>query len=184
MPRVFIGIDLPDSVDRALELMAGGIPGARWEPAEKLHVTLRFLGDLDKPTVKRVADALDDVDHPWFALGLRGVGVFPLRGPPRILWAGIDDPEPVSSLRRAIDRALSPLGLETEHRKYHPHATLARLKRAPERRVAEYIIEHALFSTPTFPVTAFQLYSSVLAPRGSKYTIEAEFGLDPVMGSP
>lgn len=175
--RLFIGIALPEPIAARLAVMGGGIPGARWEPADKLHVTLRFLGEVDHGLARRLETALERVDLPAFSMALRGVGVFPLRASPRVLWAGVEDPGPVGQLHRAIERAITPLGIEPEHRKFHPHVTLARLRRPPEHRVAEFVAQHALLSTEPFEVEHFTLYSSVLSPRGSKYRVEAEFEL-------
>lgn len=175
--RLFIGIELPESITTRLELMSGGIPGARWEAGEKLHVTLRFLGDVDHGLARQLEAALETIDFPPFELALRGVGVFPPRGSPRILWAGLEDRAVVTQLHAAIEKVLGPLGFEPEHRKFHPHVTLARLKRPPERRVAEFVAQHALLSTEPFEVDHFTLYSSVLNPRGSKYRVEARFEL-------
>jgi 2'-5' RNA ligase len=175
--RLFIGIELPESISTRLELMGGGIPGARWEPAEKLHVTVRFLGEVDHGRARRLEDALEGIDLPPFSLSVHGVGVFPPRGVPRILWAGVDDPKPVSELHEAVERVVGPVGFEPEHRKYHPHVTLARLKRPPVARVAEFVAQHALLATEPFEVDHFTLYSSVLNPRGSKYRVEARFEL-------
>lgn len=175
--RLFIGIELPEPVTARLELMGGGIPGARWESGEKLHLTLRFLGEVDHGLARQLEHALEQVDFPPFSLALRGVGVFPPRGTPRVLWAGVDDSSLVTELHAAIEKVLGPLGFEPEHRKFHPHVTLARLKRPVVRRVAEFVAQHALLSTEPFEVGHFTLYSSVLNPRGSKYRVEARFEL-------
>lgn len=177
MPRLFLGIDLPDNIDRELELMQGGIPGARWQSGDKLHLTLRFIGDVDGGMAGRIEDAMERVDSPRFRMALQGVGVFPLRGRPRVLWAGVMPTEPVVALHEQIERALSPLGLESERRNYHPHVTLARLKNSPERKVASFVTGHALLSTQPFMVDRFSLYSSVLNPKGSRYVIESDFAL-------
>ena len=92
--RLFVGIDLPSAIDDHLALVGGGIPGARWLDAEQLHVTLRFLGEVDGGTKQRVEDALERVEHAPFELGVAGVGTFPPRGKARIVWAGLDPAEP------------------------------------------------------------------------------------------
>jgi 2'-5' RNA ligase len=175
MPRLFVGIDLPEVIDQQLLLMQAGIPGARWESEDKLHVTLKFIGDVDGGTARRVEEALRGIEIPRFELGLRGVGVFPPRGRPRILWAGIEDSDDLLRLHALIERELESVGIERERRNYHPHVTLARLRNSPEKRVAGFVTQHALLSTPAFPVEAFQLYSSVLNPKGSRYKVEADF---------
>lgn len=176
--RLFVGIDLPPQIEDHLALVGGGIPRARWEERDKLHVTLRFIGDVDGGTKRRIEDALGDVRHPPFTLAVAGVGFFAPGGKPRILWAGLDDPTPVMELHARVERVLQQAGLEPEGRKYTPHVTLARLSDAPRAKVIEFLQHHALLRTLSFEVRAFQLYSSVLSPRGSKYRIEHHFPLE------
>jgi RNA 2',3'-cyclic 3'-phosphodiesterase len=175
--RLFVGIDLPSEIEDHLALVGGGIPRARWEDRDKLHVTVRFIGEVDGGTKRRLEDALAAVRHPPFALAVAGVGFFPPGNKPRILWAGLDDPAPLRELHGRIERALQGAGLPPEARKYTPHITLARLNDAPRGKVIEFLQHHALLRTSTWQVRAFQLYSSVLSPGGSKYRIEHHYAL-------
>ncbi len=178
--RVFLGIDLPDIIDTQLSLTAGGLPGARWEPPEKLHLTLRFLDELDGGQVRRLTACMHKLNSPAFYLRLQGTGVFPPRKAPKSVWAGITPADPVHRLKQEVDRQLAPLGLPHDSRKFAPHITLARLKNAPTTKVAAFLAHHALLQSEPFLVDAVTLYSSVLAPGGSKYRKEAVFGLQPV----
>lgn len=184
MPRLFIGLDLPSKIDMSLQLMAGGIPGARWQSPEQLHLTLHFIGDVDGGTARRLAAALQSLEAPSFELALRGAGVFPLRGQPRSLWIGVSDSEALLRVHRRCARILDKLGLPRESRRYTPHVTIARLKRSPEREVAAWIQSHMLFASASFPVTRVLLYSSVLAPSGPKYRVEAATMLGPADAGP
>jgi RNA 2',3'-cyclic 3'-phosphodiesterase len=179
MPRIFVGIDLPDEVDQHLDLLCGGVPGARWEGKDKFHLTLRFVGDVDGGVAARVGDALDDVEFAPFAMTLAGVGFFPPRGQPRSLWAGIEPAAPVEELHRRIERALAKpsaaLGLESDPRKFAAHVTLGRLRDAPQDRVGAFLAHHSLFRSATFEVRAFQLFSSIRTPTGSKYRIDRAY---------
>ncbi len=179
MVRLFVGIDLPSAIDDHLSLVGGGIPGARWEGPDKLHVTVRFIGDVDGGTKRRLEQALGEVEHPPFSLAVAGVGHFPPSGAPRILWAGLDDPAPLYVLHDRVERALVAAGLDPERRKYAPHVTLARLNKPPRHKVIEFMQHHALLRTAPFEVEAFALYSSVLSARGSKYRIEHHYPLQP-----
>ncbi len=177
MARLFLGLDLPDVVDEHLALVCGGVPGARWEPRENLHLTLRFLGELEGESQRRALEALASVRAEPFALELAGVGVFPPRGEPRVLWAGVADPGPVTELARRIERALQRAGLPPEPRKFAAHVTLARLREAPLERVAAFVAHHGLLRTASFEVTSFLLYSSVLGHAGAHYRIERSYPL-------
>jgi RNA 2',3'-cyclic 3'-phosphodiesterase len=175
--RLFLGIDLPAEIEDHLGFVGGGIPRARWEEREKLHVTLRFIGEVDGGTKRRLEDALEQVRHPPFSLAVAGVGFFPPGGKPRIVWAGLDDAAPLHELHARIERALLGAGLPPEGRRFTPHVTLARLHDSPQGKVIEFLQHHALLRTSTFDVRAFQLYSSVLSPGGSKYRIEHHYRL-------
>ena len=177
MPRLFLGIDLPDEVDQHLALLCGGIPGARWESPEKFHLTLRFLDEVDGGTAHQLAHALGEIRSAPFELTLASVGFFPPRGPARSLWVGVEDDTELVALHRRIERALAHLHFPPDPRKFAPHVTLARLHHAPRERVAAFLQHHALFRSASFTVRAFVLYSSVLGHNGSHYRIEQSFPL-------
>ncbi len=177
MPRLFIAINLPEVVADHLALVQGGVPGARWEARDKLHLTLRFLGELDGGTARAVAEGLAAVTQPRFELGVRGVGHFPPRGEPRSLWAGVDDPTPLHALHDRIERVLIRIGVPADTRKFAPHVTLARLRDAPRGRVLAFLEHHALLETARFEVVDFALMSSVRTAGSSSYRVEQRFPL-------
>lgn len=176
--RVFVALELPEVLAQQLALMGGGIPGARWEPAEKLHLTVRFLGEIEGAVLDDTIAALGRVRMDRFWLTLAGVGHFPPRGQPRSVWAGVKDPTQVTALHEKVERALEDVDVEPDRRKFAPHVTLARLKGSPERKVAEFLMHHSLFSAPPFHVEHFTLMSSVRGAAGSKYRVEQRFELD------
>ena len=178
MPRLFLGIDLPDPIDFDIQLMAGGIPGARWQSAEQLHLTLHFLGDVDGGDARRLRAALEQLEAPRFTMQLRGAGVFPLRGQARTLWVGVTEADPVRLIHDRSARIIDELGLEREHRKFVPHVTVARLHNPDTRKLGEWVTGHALYASPEFSVTEVRLYSSVLSHAGAKYRTEAVYPLD------
>jgi 2'-5' RNA ligase len=182
MPRLFLGLDLPDDIDIDLQMIGGGIQDARWQTVEQMHLTLHFLDDVDGGEMRELIAAFDDeLEAPAFDLQLRGVGVFPPRGLPRTLWVGVAEPEPVRLLHRRCARIIDELGLDRDRRKYTPHVTLARFGpgvRAGE--VGEWVRDHALYSSRRFRVDHVHLYSSVLGHRASKYQIEASYPLDDI----
>lgn len=178
MPRLFLGIDLPDAIDFDISLMAGGIPGARWQTAEQLHLTLHFLGDVDGGDARRLRAALEQLEAPSFTMQLRGAGVFPLRGPARSLWVGVTEADPIRLIHERSARIIDELGLEREHRKFVPHVTVARLHHADQRKLAEWVTGHALYASQPFLVNEVRLYSSVLSHAGAKYRTEAVYPLE------
>lgn len=176
MPRLFVALTLPESLAERLTWLQGGIPGARWESADKLHMTLQFLGAVEHG-VKNVGRALEQVRMEPFHLQLAGVGHFPPRGEPRSIWVGVRDPKRVTELHARVTRVLESVGVDLDRRRFAPHVTLARLHRAPEDKVVEFLRHHALFEAEPFVVQRIVLMSSVLGPGGSKYRIEQSIRL-------
>src|SRR5690606_28057809 len=90
-PRLFVALRFPDTVNEALEDIAGDLPGAAWIPAERYHLTLRFIGDPAPMSIDDLDHALRGIRAPAFHLGLKGTGHFPLRGDPASLWVGVEE---------------------------------------------------------------------------------------------
>ena len=186
MTRLFVAIDFPAAVNRRLAALRSGLAGARWLPPEQFHLTLRFIGEVDSGAFADIADDLGAVIFPPFSLRLSGVGHFPPRGRPRVLWAGVDfgvgagvgAGESLSRLQSRIENRLRGLGIVPEGRPFAPHVTLARLKGTPAGHLGDYLMAHGDFITETIPITEFHLYSSVLGPKGAIHRIEASYPLD------
>lgn len=174
--RLFAALALPDEVAHALLLIQAGVPGARWSRREQLHLTLRFIGEVDGAEALAIDDALASIAAPGFTLVLKGAGSFGGKRP-RDLWTGAAPSEPLLHLNRKIESALQRIGLAPEPHKFTPHVTLARLRYAPSGAVADYLTDHALFASPPFAVTSFCLFSSKLTSDGSIYRVEKEYPL-------
>jgi 2'-5' RNA ligase len=177
MFRLFVAIDLPPNVVAQLQELCYGVPGARWVEAAQMHLTLRFIGEVDGGVFRDIKEGLADIEAEGFALQVKGLGVFPPRKTPRVLWAGIAPVAQVSGLRRRIDNVLLGLGLEPEGRKFSPHITLARLQDTPLARLGRFLAGNGLFVTEEFPVSEFHLYSSQLTAKGAFHTLEASYKL-------
>ena len=180
MLRLFVALPLPDAVKRSLEPLARGLGDVRWLEADQQHLTLRFIGELDNGRLDEVAEALALVQGAPLEVRLEGLGHFPPRGEPRVLWVGVAKNPELKSLKRRIDRALADVGLPPEARKFAPHVTLARI-RGPlaHDRLATYLMRHSLYRSERFPVSDFHLYSSWLKPAGAEHLIEASYELVP-----
>ena len=174
--RLFVAIAVPQPVAEQLLTIQAGVPGARWSSREQLHLTLRFIGEMDGRDAASIDDALAAIGAPKFTLQLKGVGEFGGKMP-RALWAGVAPNEALAHLRRKIEAALQRIGLEAEKRKFTPHVTLAYLKSAPRERVMDFVIEHALYASVPFEVAEFVLYSSQLTSDGSVYVPERTYSL-------
>lgn len=177
MIRLFTAIEIPETVRTRLSFLQGGVPGARWSPAENLHLTLRFIGEVDEAQASDIDDMLAAIKAPAFQLTLRGAGEFGGRDP-HALWIGVAPSEPLMRLAAKIESALQRMGLAPETRKYSPHVTLARLRDAPLAKVREFLNAQATFDSGPFPVRRFGLYSSHPSSSGSLYAQERTYALD------
>ena len=177
MHRLFVGIDPPPEIkDRLLDLM-GGVAGARWQSEAQLHLTLRFIGEVDRHQAADVAAALESLHHPRFELALSGAGAFDRRGRVTALWAGVTPHEPVHTLHKKVDQAVARAGLPPDQRAYLPHITLARFGR-DAGALHGFADRHGGLSSPPFAVDDFCLYESQLTRDGSVYTIVERYPLD------
>ena len=176
MIRLFVGLPLPEQVSARLALMAGGIPGARWTEVRNLHVTLRFVGEVDETTAAEIDATLAMLRAPEFALSLDGFGTFG-RAKPSHLWASVERVAPLLHLQSRVETALNRLGLVPEGRKFLPHVTLARLKDAPTARVQDFIGRNAPFRLGPWTVEHFTLFQSHLGRAGAEYQGIADYPL-------
>ncbi len=177
MQRLFVAIDLPLPVKRELAGICLGLPGARWVADAQIHLTLRFIGEVEGGRVQDIRDGLAEIHSAAFALRLIGLGVFPPRGQPHVLWAGVEPVEPVVALRNRVESLLVGLGFAPEERQFSPHVTMARLCDTPVARLTPYLTGNALFASSEFAVDAFHLYSSVLTRQGAIHQLEACYPL-------
>ncbi|MDH5526062.1 MAG: RNA 2',3'-cyclic phosphodiesterase [Nitrospirota bacterium] len=177
MPRLFIAIDFPALIRQQLALPCHGLKGVRWTPEEQLHLTLCFVGEADAAVTADLAEALGEVSLPPFEMTLRGMGAFPPRGRPNILWAGVAAAPTLMELQQQVEKAARSAGVAPDKRRFTPHVTVGRIKTTSDRQVADWLAHNALFGTPPFTVEAFCLYSSVLNPAGAVHRREAEFPL-------
>jgi 2'-5' RNA ligase len=176
MIRLFAALEIPEAVRTRLALLQGGVPGARWASGEQMHLTLRFVGEVDDNVGHDIDDALALIRAPSFTLELAGVGEFGGKNP-RALWAGVRPCDALVHLQRKIETALQRIGLPAEERKFSPHVTLARLRASPREKVVQFLTHHALFSSGPFQVDHFVLFSSHLGSGGSVYHAERIYPL-------
>lgn len=176
MTRIFAAIELPLSVRQTLATLKMGIPGARWIDPSEMHLTLRFIGEVDGAAEDDVRMALGGISHTPFSLMLEGVGQFGDKTP-HTLFVGVQSSEPLMRLAAKVEQTLQRIGRPPETRRYTPHVTLARLKSGSRARVAQFLAEHGLFRAGPIPVEAFELFSSHLGRSGAHYRSECSYTL-------
>ena len=180
MMRLFVALDLPERVRNRVTGLCNGIPDVRWVDPDNMHLTLRFIGEVEEPWLPEIDAVLSAIRCPGFRLTLDGVDIFGDRRRARILWAGVRPSDELIVLQSKIESALTRAGLVAESRKFHPHITLARLKGMKVDRLVGYLETNAAFMTEDFPVDSFVLYSSRLGRNGAIYTPGASYALDVV----
>lgn len=171
MPRLFTGLELPPDVAFDLDLMRGGIDGARWVERESFHITLRFIGDIEDGLARELARELQDIEAGPFPLRLAGCGVFG-GSKPHALFIGVEESEPLRRLQAQQERLCQALGLPPEGRKFAPHVTLARLKNPDVEALHRFEASHNLYRSRVFEVARFVLFSSRPSRGGGPYAIE------------
>jgi 2'-5' RNA ligase len=177
MPRLFTGIEIPSQVAEGLAMLRGGLPGARWVEPENYHLTLRFIGDVDEATAHEVGGVLGRVRRRGFEVVLSGLDQFGGHKP-RAVFAAANGSAALVELQAEHERLMQRIGLPPEARKYTPHVTLARLRDATARAVADYLATRGFYRSQPFPVSRFVLFSSRASTGGGPYVVEAAYPLD------
>jgi 2'-5' RNA ligase len=178
MIRSFIAIDLPDATRQGLaavlEQLRQSRAGVRWVKPSSIHLTLKFLGNIQAVQVEDIALAVAQEirDQPPITLGAAGLGAFPSRRKPRVIWIGMEgEVQRLTRIQARVENALEPLGFVREKRAFRPHLTIGRVK--DRRRLQSLIDAMAELKIPefdSFDVTEIILYKSVLRPTGAIYT--------------
>ncbi len=176
MPRLFTSLEIPRDAALSLSLLRGGLPGARWVDVENYHLTLRFIGDVDDVLAREIAWLLAQVRRREFELRLDGLSSLGGRKP-RAVVATVAPSPSVMELQAEHERLMQRVGLDPEGRKYTPHITLARLRDATSRDVADYLSTRSLFGVAPFKVSRFVLFSSRASVGGGPYVVEAAYPL-------
>jgi RNA 2',3'-cyclic 3'-phosphodiesterase len=177
MHRLFVAIRPPALVRKLLLAAMGGISGARWQTEDQLHLTLRFVGDVDRHRGGDVVAALGSIHHPRFDIAIDGLGTFGRRGQPETIWAGVAPSVPLRTLHNKVDQAMVRIGLPPESRAYSPHITLARLKRT-SGSIRGLVEGAGGLASPPFTVAHFSLFESQLTPEGAVYSVVERYALD------
>jgi 2'-5' RNA ligase len=158
--------DIRAKLTNYINTLKHNIDGVKWEESEKLHVTLKFLGDVDESKVYEISNMLDKLVHSYspFKLEFSDFGGFPDLKHPGVLYVGLSRNSELSKFHSELDQYLSKIGFEKESRRFIPHITLARVK----KRI--HIRETLPITQSIFNITHIGLIKSELGPEGSVYT--------------
>ena len=171
--RLFVSIELPASVTESLANLDPNLRGVRWLEPRQMHLTLAFLGNVSAEIQETFSEKLQTISWKPFFIPLIGLGTFPTKGWPKIVWIGVGTGHPhLFQLHKRVQEALLASGLEPDLRSFHPHVTLARCRDVSPQTIRPFLKSHAGFDAGMIHVESFQLNSSELTPPGSVYTAE------------
>ena len=173
MKRLFVSIELPAFVRQRLAELNPHRRGVRWLEPPQIHLTLSFLGNVSSETQEPLMEKLRGISWRSFFLPLVGLGTFPSKGWPKIIWIGVGTGHPhLFQLHKRVQEAALAAGLEPDLRSFHPHFTLARCRDVSPQTIRPFLKAHAQFDAGMIHVESFVLNSSQLTPAGSVYTPE------------
>lgn len=180
MHRLFIGLRPPPAIRAQLLATMGGVPAARWQHDDQLHLTLRYVGEVDTALAEEIALMLARLHAPTPVVRIAGVGRFDKDGRTDSLWAGVTPSAPLTALHKKIDRGLGMLGLRPEGRSFVPHITLARLPRSQGAGPAldAFVAQHATLASAPFALPHLILFESHLTRERAVYDVRARWPLD------
>jgi len=176
MHRLFVAIRPPGPIRDLLIDAMDESANFRWQEDEQLHITLRFIGEVDRPLADDIADALGQIRSARFTLRVGGVGRFEQRSS-GALWAAVEPKEQLLALASKIERVCTTVGVEPERRAFHPHITLARWKGRRTREAADFLDRERGLSSMPFEVDNFILFESRLSRHGAHYEETAAYQL-------
>lgn len=162
--------------------MRAASPAVSWIAADRLHLTLKFLGEQSETDAKRIAAAVSGVVSPHrpFSVEMGGAGAFPNFRQPRVVWMGVSDDPKLELLHHAVESACAGLGHELEGRAFRAHVTLGRVRRAIDGAEARAlgVAARAVRYRGTLEVSSVDLMRSRLGAGGSRYTLVSALPLE------
>lgn len=180
--RAFIAIDLPPdilsqihSITTSLRIRTAELP-VRWIPAENVHLTLKFLGDVSSTNVDMVSEIVQRtaIGYDCFELSVGSLGVFPNARRPRVIWIGVEAPQVLGAIQRVIDQETTRLGYDTKDQTFSPHLTIGRVSRGAGYRelkaISDFLESESVGFLGAARVSQINLYRSDLKPSGAEYT--------------
>jgi 2'-5' RNA ligase len=170
MIRIFVGLPISVDISARLKIMCNSLPGVRWVDPTNMHITLRFIGELDERDAEEAHFRLSDVNVDPFNIELHGIGTFGQDQKTRALWVGVKSPSTLAYLRAKVESAIVRLGQLPEKRKFRPHVTLARFSRVELPRLESFVAGNNIFQAGLFRVDQFNLFESPFGKGGPVYT--------------
>jgi 2'-5' RNA ligase len=186
--RTFIAVNLDQEIKRALSQFVAELNsrsperrGIRWVRPEGMHLTLKFLGEIDEEKVPRIESLLKEISekHGPFPLKIKGAGYFPPKSrTPRVLWVATEEVEDLKKLQSEIEEKMESLGFPRERRTFHPHLTLGRVKTVSNiKDTLDFLEKNRDRNFGEMVAKKITFFRSVLQPTGAEYSVLSEFEL-------
>jgi 2'-5' RNA ligase len=181
--RIFVALDIPEEVRAALGVFVARLRPVtrtfRWARIEGVHLTLKFIGEVQLEKVEAIKASLAQIRFPHpMEMKFRSVGFFPNERRPSVFWAGVETGAELGALASAVEASLEPLGIAKERRAFSPHLTLARIQSTDSsglHRLQEAISSAGPLEFGASIAKEVHLYQSILKPDGAEYTRLATF---------
>jgi 2'-5' RNA ligase len=171
--RLFVAIDIPETAQRLLDSLNPHLSGVRWADPTQMHLTLGFFGHVLEEVAAHFGDKLRAIHFGSFFLPIAGLGAFPPKRAPKVVWVGVGSGHPhLFQLHKRVQEAALAVGIEADLRPWHPHVTVARCTDVSWQSVKKFLQQNADFDAGSIRVDAFHLYSSRLTPAGAIHSRE------------
>jgi RNA 2',3'-cyclic 3'-phosphodiesterase len=171
--RLFVAIDLPAATKDLLAALRPGLRGVRLTAPEQMHLTISFFGNVTAEAEAELRERLSSIKWKPFFLPLRGVGTFPGKRAPNVIWIGVGGGHPhLFQLHKRVQEAALGAGIEADLRAFHPHVTIARCRDVSVQSLKPFLRKHAELDAGMIHVQECHLYSSKVTPAGSIHTRE------------
>ncbi|OAN50256.1 2'-5' RNA ligase [Paramagnetospirillum marisnigri] len=177
MIRLFVALELPPATRARLVALGGGLEGARWVEFHNLHLTLRFIGEVDEAQAEDIHHELASIRAEPLDWVLSGLGLFGDRHRAHTLWAGVELSDALERLAAKVDAAVLRAGVKPDPKRYTPHVTLARLKNTPPPRIQAFMAGCPVIGPEVIPAEEFCLYRSRLGRHGPDYDVLERYPL-------
>ena len=177
--RLFTAITIPEEIKSKLEDLLTPVEGVKWQDRSQMHLTLRFIGEVDENTKREIIGQLEKVSFQPFSIKLDDPGSFPPkdRGNPKVIWIGIQENTALHKLQSKIEQACRDVGLEPDERTFKPHITLGRNKGADADKVRAFMEKMTIPDFEPVHITKFYLFRSKLRSDGARHYVEKDFSL-------
>jgi len=180
--RLFIAIGIPKQIKEALQkcsnelqqvIKQNDLAKCNFVDVNNMHLTLKFLGEVNEQKLNDIKDALYEIDFESFNAQLSNVGIFPNENHVRVVWVGIKDGKHILKLQKDIEEKMDAIGFEKDNKEFHPHLTLARVKFVKDKSRFTELLKKIEVDNVEFNVNGFSLIQSTLTPEGPVYKVLA-----------